>query len=582
MRRTMATTIDATQPGKAAASVDWAARARLVALVLVLALALALRLVALDRLLPHFVEPDAFWSYHLMELRGEVVPDGVDYRERYPSLVPTLLSAVAPPAAPRDLAGALAAAAQPFVLVRGVAALCGVLACALAYLFARRLAGAWTALACAALVAASPLHLLCSTQARPHAVVAATSLACLLACVRLVERPSPTRAMVAALAAGFALASLQNGVFVLPPLCLATWWAVRGAKGLLCAAGAALLALLVGLPWWPGLPTFVDGALRLGGSGAHQLGSGEYDFSGFATAARLLFEHDPWLAVLPLFGLWAARAQLATLARGWFDGSHAARNLLLAHAVPYLVVAGANREYYERFWLPVLPAVALLAAIGFGWLAAAAWRATTPLVTRAAAFLLLVLGLALPAAGVAAWWRLSSRLDSIEEAARVLAPLDARVATSPVLALPTLLAPAELEATLAERDGRVVPWVAWQASRQDDLAPLPRSRWRLLPSRVARPKEGAAERCDEWLAQVAPSHACVEVSRRTLHSPGTMHLLQRARADGSTLEPGGAPAPDPADLDRVVFAYQAIPGFYARLLEADRFGPPLELRAMRP
>lgn len=578
----MALPTAADQPSKAAPAVDWSARARLVALVLVLALALALRIVALDRLLPHFVEPDAFWSYHLMELRGETVPDGVDYRERYPSLVPTLLSTIDPHPAPRDLPEALSAAAQPFVLVRGVAALCGVLACALAFAFARRLAGPWTALGCAAFVAISPLHLLCSTQARPHAVVAAASLACLLACVRLVERPSPVRGLVAALAAGLALASLQNGLFVLPPLCLATWWAVRGAKGLLLAAGAALLALFVGLPWWPGLPTLVDGALRLGGSGAHQLGSGEYDFSGFATAARLLFEHDPWLALLPLAGLWAARTGLATLARGWRDGSHAPRNLLLAHAVPYLVVAGANREYYERFWLPVLPAVALLAAIGLGWLATTAWRAATPLALRGVAFLLLVLALALPAAGVAAWWRLSSRLDSIEEAARALATLDALVATSPVLALPTLLDRSELEATLAERDGRVVPWVAWQAAHQDELASLPRRRWRLLPSRVARPKEGAVERCDEWWAQVAPSHACVEVSRRTLHSPGTMHLLERVRAQGAALAPAPLPSPASAELDRVVLAYQGIPGYYARLLEAERFGPPLELRAILP
>lgn len=578
MRGTMALPTAADQPTKAAPSVDWSARARLVAFVLVLALALALRLVALDRLLPHFVEPDAFWSYHLMELRGEPVPDGVDYRERYPSLVPTLLAAIDPPAAPRDLPDALAAAAQPFVLVRGVAALCGVAACALAFALARRVAGPWTALLCAAFVAASPLHLLCSTQARPHAVVAATSLACLLACARLVERPSLARGVVAASAAGLALASLQNGLFVLPPLCLATWWAARGAKGALLAAAATLLALLVGLPWWPGLPTFVDGALRLGGSGAHQLGAGEYDFGGFATAARILFEHDPWLAALPLLGLWAARSGLATLGRGWLDGSHAPRNLLLAHAVPYLVVAGANREFYERFWLPVLPAVALLAAIGLAWLAAATWRATTPLVLRGVFFLLLVLALALPAAGVAAWWRLSSRLDSIEEAARALEPLDAVVATSPVLALPTLLAKPELEATLAERDGRVVPWVAWQAARQDELSSLPRRRWRLLPSRVARPAEGAAQRCDEWLAQVAPSHAGVEVSRRTLHSPGTLHLLERVREEGVPLVPALVPAP--ADLDRVVFAYQAIPGYYARLLEADRFGPPVELRAL--
>lgn len=572
----------AANPTTVAPSEDWGSRARLVALVFVLALALALRLVALDRLLPHFVEPDAFWSYHLMEMRGESVPDGVDYRERYPSLVPRLLSTIDPPDDARDLHGALAAAAQPFLLVRGVSALCGVLACALAWALARRLVGPWTAIACAAFVATSPLHLLFSTQARPHAVVAATSLGCLFACVRLVERPSLSRGIVAALAAGLALASLQNGVFVLPPLCLAAWWAARGAKGVLLAGAAALLALVVGLPWWPGVWALVGGALRLGGHGAHQLGAEDYDFSGFGTAARLLFEYNPWLAVLPLFGLWASRAAFSTLGRGWFDGSHAPRNLLLAHAVPYLAVSGANRDFYERFWLPLLPAFALLAAIGVAWLAGVARRAATPLVLRGVALLLLVLALALPAAGVAAWWRLSSRLDSVEEAARALDPVDALVATSPILALPTLLAKPDLEATLAERDGRVVPWVAWQAAHQAELAALPRHRWRLLPSRVARPQEGAQERCDEWLAQVAPSHACVEVSRRTLHSPGTLHLLERVRARGTPFAPERAPTPAPEALERVVLSYQGIPGYYFRLLEADRFGPPIELRVMAP
>ena len=535
-----------------------AVRAALVLVTLVLAIAVALRLVALDRMLPHVVEPDAFWAYHLMEMRGEVVPDGVDYRERYPSLVPTLLARFAPPTALASVDDALAAAAQPFVLVRGVAAMCGVLLAFLTWRLARRCVDRWTALVAAALVAISPLALLCSTQARPHAVVAAGCAVTVLACVRLVERTSVWRLVCASAAAGLAIASLQNGVFALTPLAVAAWMAYQGWRRWVMPMLACTGALAAGLVWWPSLPQLVDGAVRLGGSGAHELAGAQYDGQGFLVAARLLFEHDPWLAPLAALGtvvLALRMRRTAVPSVVW---------LLLAHALPYAVVSGLNREFYERFLLPLLPVFCISAAVALTWLVQqAAARGGAPWVAplRALALGVVLLSVALPLAGAAAWWRLSSTPDSVEEALTQLP--SGSVATTPVLALPALLDDASLQALAVERDGHVVPWIAWQAAHRQAIAHLPNRAWRPMPARVAKPGPDDTSRCDAWLAEVQPQVYVAEVSRRTTLSPaaGRLYLLAGGGTD--------------ARLEQVVLTYQAIPHYFRRLLEAKQFGPPL-------
>lgn len=551
-----------------------ATRAYIGCAILVAVAAVLLRFVALDRLLPHVVEPDAFWAYHLMELRGESVPDGVDFRERYPSLVPRLLSAIDAPAPAASVADALQAASQPFVLVRAVAALAGVLLAFCTWRIALRIVDRWSALVAALFVAVGPLALLCSTQARPHAVVAAACALTVLLCVRLVERPGLLRALAATLAAALALASLQNGVFALLPLALALWTTHRGWQRIALPAAGVALALALGLVWWPALPQFVDGAVRLGGSGAHELAGSQYDGTGFLVAAQQLFEHDPWLAVLVPAGLWAL-ASSGVRAEG---GSRAAaRNLLLAHALPYLVVSGLNREFYERFLLPLLPLACLVAGAGAVWLVRRAANAGRPFALRAAA-LAVVLPLAgLVAAGAAAWWRLSTSPDTVEHAAAALPKQ--RACTTPYLVLPLLLDDGALDATLAEKDGRVTPWIAWQAAHRAELAGMPASErrdWRIMPARIGRPGADGAASCDAWLAGTRPDLLVLELSRRAAMSPAGMELLRRARA--AAPEPlVGADGAAEGRLDAVVLTYQAIPEYYRRMVGARRFGPPVEV-----
>ena len=544
---------------------------------LVLAAAVLLRFVALDRLLPHVVEPDAFWAYHLMELRGERVPDGVDFRERYPSLVPQALSFIDAPAPASSVQEALSAASQPFLLVRAVAALAGVLLAFCVWRIALRLVDRWSALVAALFVAVGPLSLLCSTQARPHAVVAAACALTVLACIRLVEKPCLARAFLASLAAAFALAALQNGVFALAPLALALWLTHRGWQRWALPLAGCALALGLGLAWWPALPQFVDGAVRLGGSGAHELAGAQYDGTGFLAAARQLFEHDPWLAVLLPVGLWALLGTASAAGADEAARRRVARNLLLAHAIPYLVVSGLNREFYERFLLPLLPLASIVAGAGAVWLVRRAANAGRPFALRAAALAIVLPLAALVAAGAAAWWRLSTSPDTVEHAAASLP--EGRACTTPYLVLPLVLDDATLEATLAERDGRVTPWIAWQAAHRGELAGLPaaeRRAWRIMPARIGRPGADGAANCDAWLAETRAELLVLELSRRASMSPAGMELLRRARAaSGEPLT--GADGAAEGRLDAVVLTYQAIPEYYRRLVGAQRFGPPVEV-----
>lgn len=316
----------------------------------------------------------------------------------YPRLLPRLISL-----GPAGWAGGeefAADAGRPssaatVLEVRAWVALLNALAVPLTYLLARRFVDAPAALFAAASLATSLLAVLFSHQARPHAVTTTATVLALLACVRATVRSTRASWIVAGAACGLSLGTLHNGVAILPALVVAAWVAgptprasarhlALSALGLLPLVLFSYPAALRGL-----VPRVSDdgGTLDLAG---HTVLLRYFDGGGLQGLWRTLAGFEPVLGVAAAL---AALAWLRSRRRAAWRASPALA-VVLAFALPYLLILVLYRDSRERFYSPLLPPLAIAAAWGLERLLARLAPARRASATLGLGALLLLPGLA--------------------------------------------------------------------------------------------------------------------------------------------------------------------------------------------
>jgi hypothetical protein len=262
--------------------------------------------------------------------------------------------------------------AEAYLLARGLVAAFGVASVALAWRLGRRLAGHWGALTAALLVAVSPVEVITAHTIRPDVVLETFVLAALLAFASLEgTRVSELRAGVAL---GAATAVKFSGA-LLGPAYLVAWWSAPGRRlaGMALGAAAAILVFFLATPY--GL---LHAREFLGGIavqwGAHY--GGAEPVGGLSFGEVVSYYAATILRALGPVGT-------ALLALGVASASRRPRvygPCLMQVVVTLLVFSTASRRY-ERFLVPVLGLLAVLAGEGVRLVAARsrAWAGTAVL-----------------------------------------------------------------------------------------------------------------------------------------------------------------------------------------------------------
>jgi len=565
----------------------------------VLAGSAVLRFTGLDWLLPSLIEQDAHIPVQVRLMEGGATDAArpLDWGT-YPHLVARLTQWLTPaeewvpPAAGDDVALELhlARARWPVLRVRLVVALLSLLAVPASWLLARRfLTPGWSLLA-AALVGTSLLAVHFGTQARAHGAALGLDVLAVLACMRLARRGGVADYALAGLAVAAAIACLQSGLATLPPLAVAHLRAVRGrgvSRHVLLAIPLACIALAL-LAFYPFLfeaSRGEDGA-RLAVEGGvlvlakHQVFLDLFNGLGFVVLGRALWEWEPALCVGAVGGtimLWLARRGPSADAARRSD-----RLVMLAFVLPYALVIGLYQRSYERFLLPLVPFLALLAAWGVARLAETlrSLASRRALVVPAA---VLLLGFpTLVAARLVALRLAPSTLQQaaawVEEHAE---PASGRVLLGRPLTLPLFKSHASLALDAGQRLDRGLGWASYQSAVLGEARPQPA----FHVSWIAEPDEPAlqaalAQGPRRWVtslpADIGIIEPCVDESVSL-----TLAVVTAALRDScerlARLSPDGEP-----DAHGTRLAYQdeaagAVVPMAWRVLHAARCGPVLEI-----
>lgn len=363
-------------------------------LVLVLA-AFALRVRGLDSSLPHAPEIHErvfFAQVSLLESGAENPEQELDFGF-YPQFVARLCTwfPASQPAEPRALDEHLATAAVPRLHIRWVSMLLSLVILPATYLVARRFLARGTALLAVAFVATSWMHVWFSQQGRPHAPAAGVGLLALFAVLRVRERATFSAYVVAGVALAIALATLQNAGALFPAFLVAHLLRREGGSRFAHAGFAVALGLVaIAVPYfYPFMfaPTGGHDAASLSVQestfvlSGHAIDLSAFQGTGFAVLARALWDYETLLLGLGLASafVWLGRAWIrrhraprsnATRAAGllarWRERArgHEAAVVVGCHVATYVLVFGAYGKTLERFALPLVPYVAMLAAAG--------------------------------------------------------------------------------------------------------------------------------------------------------------------------------------------------------------------------
>ena len=566
-------------------------RTALVVLIAVTALAFALRLSGLDKLLPHIEEADPGLIVQEQLMRAHVAPDPVAHKPyfAYPTLLARCIAYLPPPAvapstpASELLPAHLAAADSDFVRMRTWIALLASMLVPLTWLLARRVLASVGAIAAAAFVAFSLLHLLFSQQARPHGAHATVALAAVLAQLALLQRPNIARFAIAALSCALAVACLHTGIFTLTPLLVAWWLARREGRRLPWWLSVAALIPCAGAVWifYPRAPlTEHEGAaVEVGG---HTLYLDKVDGTGFRTVASVMWNYDPALFVLA--GIGAVLAMMHWIrSRPLASERRDAALVMSAYALPYLLAIGLFGETVDRFLMPLVPYFALLAGYAVERAFGAVRRVALQALVLAAAF-------AFPGFVVARYVAVRDAPDTFECAAAWVTghvqPGQARVLLSPRMVLPLFHDDAALTFTTGDATTRKKrAWISYQlehfATPESSAALANSQRFGLFvaPTRLVNQKDQAArDTVDAILAQVEPSYVMVEKSKLMTILPGVQALRDAVAARGELVETIRGESADECEVPPI--DYQEIPDFVSRLLRARCFGPCIEIYRM--
>jgi hypothetical protein len=447
------------------------------AVLAVCALALALRWQGLAHALPHSTFRDGYYVYTQVKLMRAHDPE--PEREPnwgiYPHVVARLVTALPDPdAAPvadgTGLATNLEHAAATFMQVREISVLLSVLAVAATFGVARAFLPRGWSLFAAVLVAASLLHIFFSQQEKCHGPGAGTAALAVLAAMHLRRAPTFASFVLGGIAAGIAVGTLQSGAAVLLP-CLAAvvlvWRADRAARkrilaGSLIALALVALAFRVFYPWYFSAHPIAQEAPSSEGDGmldfsGHHIELKQLKGGGFLVILDTLISFEPFALVLGLVGVAALGLRLRKTAEKRAPIERGDLWVVLAYVVPYTLAVGIYGLSYERFVMPLVPFLAILAAIGA--------RAFVELVSRSPA-VRAVLASALLAAPVLSAWKLGAvraAPDTFQRAAAWIAqnaaPERDRIDALPYLDLPIFYT----EDALHENVRGDLFWLTWQA-----------------------------------------------------------------------------------------------------------------------
>jgi hypothetical protein len=458
------------------------------------AAALALRLAGIGFMLPHTpnVDEQVLSIQVARERHIESLAEKATLPLAYPTLIAKTVGAVTPnrtpvsrvraqasDVEPRTLEEHLAAASAGIVEIRTWIAILSALAVPLTFLLARKFLSDTGALLASALIAVSVLHEWYSSQARPHGALCTLTLASVLASIELCRRGRTRDLVVAGIAAALAVCCLQSGAFVLPALAVAIVVGERRSarKWLAWTVPAGIVALGIAAFYRFGASPLED---ALGGAGffdrilsrTHGIALEDFRGRGFFPIAKALWSYDPLISVLALAG------GTTLLARGWSRRITLASRrtkdaaVVLAHAVPHVVAFGLFERTFQRFLMPIVPYLCILAAFALLALGAAlASRLRSSTISRASRTLailpvLLILGVQSWAAVRVA--RLKCAPDTEELAAAWIrehvARGEERIAIGPSLELPLLRTPETISETLVHDRLAYVPWVEYEVA----------------------------------------------------------------------------------------------------------------------
>jgi len=578
------------------------ATARTLVLFAIVALAMALRFVGIDRELPHRIEPDSSLVFQLQRLKGDPAGLTRDHLTGpYPSLPIRLFSLLPYPEIPARVSGPgdeeahLAAATHPYLLIRVGVGVFSVLGVAASLLLARRFLSPGAAVLVPCLLATSLLSILFAGQARPHGIQATLALAAVLLALRVRERASLGRVLLAAAAAACAGATLQNGIFTLPPLATAILLQETGpgerARPLRRIAQAGLACLVAGaaaLAFFPGLPYVDATGVHLGSSevGAHTIRPSLANLGGIPRLGRMLWEFDPLLAVLAPVGAVLGLARLAT-------GAPIPRErkldlgILLAYVVPYVGALALDPNVQERFLLPLLPYFACLAAAGIAWILARI-RGSAPLVypRQLAAVVLGTALLAFPLYVAVRYARVAASPDTLEIAtAWIREHVDPKdvILSTPGMVLPVLIETGALAEDLKDPSSAASPWLVYQG-----LIPPPpagesgdrRFKIRVIPiSSWQGRRDFDFERSQALIRDTKAAWVAIEDSKR-MHEYFPIAEFERAAiAMGELAYRSSSRLPGPTDGG--IFEYSGTRQLAFRLLREEAFGPGVRIYRIR-
>lgn len=355
----------------------------LLAVLLVALLSAALRLSNIDHGLPCDPEPDLYTVRQVETLREDGLTDRYLAGWKYPLLFATVTAALPweelSPPREAPLADHHAAAVQAHHWTRIVTAIIAALSAPLTVLFGLRFLSLGSATLAGLFVATSGMHVWMSFQARPHAPTVTVVLLALMACTRWIDRRRAIDALLAGLAVGAAGAALHSGLSAAIPWALAGLVVTRreGLRSLpwTVLSGALVLALVVwayGLEpheprdWYVQEQSYIK-AKEIAGThfafGGHLLRWDIFNGHGFSVLVQGLRLLDPVLGVATLLGIVALLASaFRSDAR---EGADRAAWLVTAGLfVPFMAVFGLYELSYWRFFLPVVPVFAIVAAAG--------------------------------------------------------------------------------------------------------------------------------------------------------------------------------------------------------------------------
>lgn len=582
---------------------SWIASATLV--VVVCALALALRWRGLEHSLPHLTFRDGFYVYTQVEsIRSrDPHPEQNPFWVMYPHLVAELVAALPDPEREplpdgAGLTANLERAAEPWMQIRVVSVLLSLLAVGATFGIARSfLSRGWSAFA-AALVAASLLNIFFAQQEKCHGPAVGTTTLAVLAALYVRRKPSWRSFVLGGAAAGLAIATLQSGAAVLSAcLCAVVLaWRSKTASpkhlllGTALALGLVALAVRVFYPFYfteraivreDGLASEPEGSIPFSG---HHIEIEQLNGGGFVVILDTLVSFEPVALALALVGVLALLARRRTGCAGAVDRGDLW--VVLAYVVPYTLAVGIYGLSYERFVMPLVPYVAILAA--FGACVLASWLARAAASERARIAVRASFGCLVLAPAVALAWKLGSVRaadDTLQKAAAWISknaqPERDRIDVLPYLDLPLLYTEEALRENVEARGD--LYWLGWLA--EHDAKQRAGKRFAVyMPENTKESREALADDPLAYFRAQEADYVVVQDVPEQFRIKALQRAAEGLRAFAEPVARFSPLAHDSGESAKLAIRYTKSAferPFFVHLLSLEREGPTVEIYRLK-